>query len=278
MRKAKIFFILLIFSLLTALNFSYAQISEKGQIYGVVLDNATNKPVESASVRVMKDSSVVKGSSTDVDGKFNIDNIPYGLYNLSVNYIGYKDYIIKDLLLDSKTSNKDAGTIKLKSDSYSTEEIKVESELSAIQLTADKKVFDVEKALTTQGGNAIDVLKKLPSVSVDADGNISLRGSQNVKILLNGKPSGLDGPNKTTILEQIPADQIKNVEMITNPGAKYEAEGETGIINIVLKKNDDLGYNGNLTLNGGTHDKYYGSLGFNVKKNKINVLDRKSVV
>jgi hypothetical protein len=88
---------------------------------------------------------------------------------------------------------------------------------------------------------------------------------------LNGKPAGLDGPNRTTILEQIPANQIANIEMITNPGAKYEAEGETGIINIVLKKNDDLGYNGNLTLNGGTHDKYYTSLGFNVKKNKVNI-------
>lgn len=271
MRKTKFYLIIVTLIFFASLNFSFAQISDKGKVQGVVIDNHTNKPVESVTVRLMKDSSVVKGTATDADGKFLIDNVPFGMFNLVVEYIGYKENIVKNVLLESKNPSIDLGTIKLNADSYTTEEIKVESEKSAIELTADKKVFDVEKALPTQGGNAIDVLKKLPSVSVDADGNVSLRGSQNVKILLNGKPAGLDGPNRTTILEQIPANQIANIEMITNPGAKYEAERETGIINIVLKKNDDLGYNGNLTLNGGTHDKYYTSLGFNVKKNKVNI-------
>jgi outer membrane receptor protein involved in Fe transport len=259
--------ILLLTIFLTSLNLSFAQ--TKGKIQGIVVDNSTNKPIESVAVRIMKDSSVVKGAATDSEGKFILDNVQFGTYDISISYVGYKDNIIKNLIIDTKNPNIDVGTVKLKSDSYSTEEIKVESEKSAIELTADKKVFDVEKSLPTNGGNAIDVLKKLPSVSVDADGNISLRGSQNVKILLNGKPAGLDGQNRTNILEQIPANQISNVELITNPGAKYEAEGTSGIINIVLKKNDALGYNGNVTLNAGTNDKYYGSLGFNVKKDKL---------
>ena len=271
MRKIIVYLCLVFYVLISTLNFSFAQTVGKGKIQGIIVDDATNKPIESAAIRLMKDSVLIKGTETGADGKFLLEDVKFGKYNLSVSYIGYKENIIKDVIVNENNPVLELNIVKIKSDSYTTEEIKVESEKSAIELTGDKKIFDVEKALTTQGGNAIDVLKKLPSVSVDADGNISLRGSQNVKIMLNGKPAGLDGPNRTTILEQIPADQIANIEMITNPGAKYEAEGSTGIINIVLKKNDDIGYNGNLTLNGGTHDKYYSSLGFNDKKNKVNI-------
>ncbi|MEO6693892.1 MAG: outer membrane beta-barrel family protein, partial [Ignavibacteria bacterium] len=135
----------------------------------------------------------------------------------------------------------------------------------------DKKIFNVSEDLTTQGGTALDALKNIPSIQVDLDGNVSLRGSQSVKILVDGKPFGLEGANRNIVLQQIPANSIESIELITNPSAKYNPEGTSGILNIILKKNSEGGYNGNLTLNAGTRDKYNGSINLNYKKDKYNI-------
>jgi iron complex outermembrane receptor protein len=161
--------------------------------------------------------------------------------------------------------------LKLKSGTTTTEEIVVESEKSDIELKPDRRVFNVEKNLNVTGGSAIDVLKNIPSVSVDVDGNVTLRGNSNVKIIIDGKPFGINSNNMNTMLEQIPANQISSIELITNPGAKFDAEGASGIINIVMKKNDGFGYNGNFTLNAGTKDKYNGSFNLNVKNKGLNL-------
>jgi hypothetical protein len=127
--------------------------------------------------------------------------------------------------------------------------------------------------MTSQGGTLIDLLKEVPSVNVDQDGNVSLRGSQGVKIMIDGRPFGLEGQGRNIILEQIPASDVESIELITNPSAKYEAEGTAGIINVVLKKNKPrgFGYNGNLGVNIGSGDKYNGQFSINLRKNKLSV-------
>lgn len=247
----------------------FSQSKAKGQITGVILDGITKSPIEHASVSLLKDSVVITGTETQANGEFTLNNISNGTYDIRISMIGYAQKRIKNIVIDSDNNIKSLNEITLSGD-ISTEEIEVEAEKSAIEFHADKKIFNVEKTLNTQGGNALDVLKNLPSVSVDNDGNVSLRGSQNVKILIDGKPSGLDGQNRSIILQQLPSSQIENVELITSPSAKYDAEGVSGIINIILKKSDIFGYNGSIMLNAGTKDKYNSSINFNLRKNNFN--------
>ena len=191
---------------------------------------------------------------SDINGKFTVENIPFGSYKVEVNIIGYSTAIVKGIEISSDNSKVDVKTVSLKQGITSTDEILVESEKSAIEFQADRKVFNVENQPITQGGSAVDVLKNIPSISVDNDGNVSFRGSTNVRITVDGKPFGLQGQNRSTILEQIPANQISSVELISNPGAKFDAEGTSGVINIILKKSDTFGYNGSTILSTGTQD------------------------
>ncbi len=237
-----------------------------GKITGKVTEKDNNAPIQSASVKLLsaKDSSLVTGTETDAGGNFSFDKVPYGKYSVLVELTGYSKSYARGITLDdgNVTVNLD---VKLKSGTTTTDEIVVESEKSDIEFKPDRRVFNVEKNMNVTGGSAIDVLKNIPSVSVDVDGNVTLRGNSNVKIIIDGKPFGLNGSNQNTMLEQIPANQISSIELITNPGAKFDAEGATGIINIVLKKNDGVGYNGNISLNAGTKDKYNGTFNLNVK-------------
>jgi len=245
--------------------------SLNGKITGVIIDKDNNSPLSSAAIQLLnpKDNSVVSGTETATDGKFSIENIPFGTYNLKVDLIGYSNVLVKSISLSKDKSEVNLEPIKLKSGLVSTEEIVVEAEKSAMELKPDKKVFNVEGNMITQGGTAVDILKNVPSVSVDFDGNISFRGSQNVKIVVDGKPFGSQGANIGNLLEQIPANQISSVELVTNPSAKFEAEGPSGIINIVLKKGGGFGYNGSFTLNAGTKDKYNGTLNMNMRNDKL---------
>ncbi|MEO6694506.1 MAG: outer membrane beta-barrel family protein [Ignavibacteria bacterium] len=242
-----------------------------GRIKGSIIDKDNNTPLASVTIQLLniKDNSLVSGTETATDGKFTLENIPFGTYNLKIGLIGYSNAIVKDILLNKEKNVLDLEPVKLKSGLVSTEEIVVEAEKSAIELKPDKKVFNVDGNMITQGGSAIDILKNVPSVSVDVDGNVSFRGNQNVKIIVDGKPFGGQGANIGSLLEQIPANQISSVELITNPSAKFEAEGPSGIINIVLKKGEGFGYNGSLSLNAGTNDKYNGTLNFNMRNNKL---------
>lgn len=240
-----------------------------GTISGIVLDKGNNQPIEGASITVFKskDSTKVGGAESDKKGMFSI-TVPYGRYSLEVNMIGYGVSTISGILVFPKKPDVVLDTIKIKQGETTTEEIDVEAEKSIIQFTPEKKIFNVSETPLTSNGTATDVLKNVPSVSVDNDGNISLRGNQNVRILLDGRPLY---DNASIVLESIPASSVESVELITNPSSKYEAEGETGFINVVLKKNEDFGYNGQLMFSTGDKDKYNASATGNLKNKKLNV-------
>ncbi|NOS85844.1 MAG: TonB-dependent receptor [Ignavibacteria bacterium] len=246
---------------------------ETGVISGSVIDKTTGVPIEGADITInrVKDSSLVKGIQTDASGKFTINDVPFGRYYLKASLVGYNVSIISGVTINPNSLAVTLEPVKLSSGNTTTEEIVVESEKSQIEFHPDKKVFNVGKNITNQGSTVIDLLKEIPSVTVDQDNNISLRGSEGVKIMIDGRPSGLEGSNRGDMLAQISATQVESIELITNPSAKYEAEGSSGIINIVLKKDENrgLGYNGTIGLNIGTRDKYSGQMSFSLKNNKF---------
>ncbi|MCX6161740.1 MAG: TonB-dependent receptor [Ignavibacteriae bacterium] len=243
-----------------------------GIIKGKVFDKESSAPLVSATIQLFdaKDSTLINGAETNSKGEFNIE-IPCGRYNMKISYISYSTAIFNGILINSKTAVHDAGSIMLKSSITTTDVIEVTAEQSFMETQLDKKVFNVEKSLVSQGGTATDVLKNIPSVTVDADGNVSLRGSTNVKFLVNGKQSGLIGSDPANSLQQISANSIERIEVIDNPSAKYDPDGMSGIINIVMKKSEDAGYNASITLNGGTGDKYNPSFNINYKNKSFNI-------
>src|SRR5690606_2217255 len=248
----------------------YSQ-TQTGTISGKVIDNTTGGGLEGASVSLysVSDSTNVSGGAiTEADGNFVVEDVPYGEYYISVNFIGYNTAVVRGIILSTANPSATLSDIRLRSGETITEEIVVEGEKSPVQFTAEKKIFNVGQDETNKGGTALDVLKNLPSVDVDQDGNVSLRGSDGVRILINGREFGMDGPNRPEILRSILSDNIESIELITNPSAKYKAEGVTGIINIITKKTDDTGYNANLNLSVGTGDKYNG--GFNANWRRDN--------
>lgn len=236
----------------------------QGTIKGKVTEFNTGAPLE-ADIKLFSqgDSSLVKGAKCQPSGEFTIDGIPQGSYRLEVSLMEYAALNIENLKLSGNTIVT-LDTLHLKKQNVSTDEILVEEEKGLIQLTADKKIFNVDKSELNKGGTALDVLKKTPLVDVDMNDNVTLRGSQNVKILIDDKPS------RYASLKQIPADAIERVELITNPPAKYEAEGVTGLINIVMKKNKALGYQGSLNGGGNYTDKVsgWGGIDLSLKKKK----------
>lgn len=244
-----------------------------GTIEGTVIDSTNNSPLAFASVSVINenDNKVATGANTDENGKFKIEDIPFGSYKLEVTFIGYSTKIIPGIKLTAQNNNVKLGNLKLKSGTATTEEIDVRGEKSMIEFHGDKRVLNVGENLVLKGATALDVLKEMPGVTVDMDGNVSVRGSEGVKIMIDGKPFGLEGGNRTTTLEQLSAEQIDRVELVTNPSVKYDAEGSSGIINIILKKKREYGYNGTLSLNAGTSDKYSGGLNLNMRQDNFNI-------
>lgn len=238
----------------------------KGSIIGTVRDKKDFTPVKDAVVSLFynNDSLKITGTGTDGTGFFALNDLPFGIYKIEISYIGYSTYKIKDINLSENRSKINLDTIKLYSNSYKTEEIVVQDEKPLMEFNDDKKIFNIDKIMTSRGGTAIDVLRKLPMVEVDANDNVSLRGSRNLMILIDNKPM------KFASLRQLPADAIKNVEIITNPSAKYEAEGVTGILNIVLKKSESnlLGYNGYLYSGFRDNKSYNAGFGLDMKKKK----------
>lgn len=265
--KKNIFSLAAMLLLFNAINISVAQNKgNSGKIKGTVLDKNTGTPMESATVQLFdKDSVLAGGALTNAEGKFVIEDIKAGFYSLKISYIGYGTAYAKNVEVSSTKKELSIGTVKLELNTEMTQEIEVVDEAPMMTMEAGKKVFDVKKDLTAQTGNALDMLKNIPSVDVDNDGNVSLRGAGNVKILINGKPSAML-INGTQFLQSIPANLIEKVEVINNPSSKYEAEGVSGIINLIMRENSSIGYNGNLKVNGGTGDKYNISGNMNYKK------------
>lgn len=265
--------ILILILFLTILDVNALLAAGKGLVRGNVSDSETGKGLPSASVYLLnaKDSSTVSGNKTDKDGGFKISGISPGEYIVKVNYIGYKT-IFKDGVSISKEGNiVNIDKILMSSTGTQTDEILITSERDPIEYSLGKKVINVDKNLTGAGGSAIDILKNVPSVNVDVDGTITMRGSSNLTILIDGKPSSLSGGGISSILEQLPAGMIENIEIINNPSAKYNPEGNSGIINIVLKKDRQNGLNGLVNLNVGTRDKYSAGLNLNYRIGKFNL-------
>ncbi|MBO9613643.1 MAG: TonB-dependent receptor [Dyadobacter sp.] len=240
-------FVVLTLFLAIAANQTFAQAPAQGnsKISGIVLDSAAAKGVEFASIALFSvaDNKAIDGTTADESGKFSISKVAPGSYKLMISFIGYKDKAVNVKV--EKGKDVELGSIQLASSVQNLQEVTITGEKSLIEEKVDRMVFNAEKDITSKGGDASDLLRKVPMLSVDLDGNVSLRGSTSIKVLINNKPSTIIAANVADALKQIPADMIKSVEVITSPSAKYDAEGSGGIINIITKKNNLQG----LTLN-----------------------------
>ena len=212
-------------------------------VKGTIIDGNTREGLDFVNIVISKSGSgkIVAGTTSEADGKFQIDNIPNGQYTITFSFMGYIDQQ-KRITLNGSTIN--LGKIVMSEDSKQLQEVEVVGQASGMRFELDKKVFSVDQNIASSGGSATDVLENIPSVEVDQEGNISLRNNESVEVWINGKPSGLTAENRSQILEQMPAETIQEIEIITNPSAKFNPEGTAGIINLVLKKNRKAGYYG----------------------------------
>lgn len=258
-----------IFSL--AISTAFAQRPNQGKTFtinGKVIDKDSKEPLEYATI-VLKNlkNNKINGGITNTKGVFNI-KIPQGTYDISVEFISFKTIHYKN-----RTINKDInlGTIVLSEDAAVLDEVEIIAEKSTVEIRLDKKIYNVGKDMTVKGGSASDVLDNVPSVNVDAEGGVSLRGNENVRILIDGKPSALVGLNGTDALRNLPAEAIEKVEVITSPSARYDAEGTAGILNIILRKGKITGFNGSINLTAGTPDMARFSPNLNYRTKKVNL-------
>lgn len=237
-----------------------------GRVYGKVIDAKTQKPVEYASIQVLwySKDSLLGGSLVKENGDFSVDGLPsFGQVRVKIKFIGYKDYLQKVYLMPPDKVEQDLGDIKLAVDDNLLKEVEITAEKSAVTLSIDRRTYNVEKDLSVKGGTAVDVMKNVPGVTVDADGNAQLR-NQSPNIFVDGRPTNLT-------LQQIPADQIERVEIITNPSVKFDANSTGGILNIIMKRNAKPGYNGMLMAYVGTGDRYGGMANLNLKGGPWNI-------
>jgi outer membrane receptor protein involved in Fe transport len=243
-----------------------------GTVSGTVIDSLTMKPVDYATVSIFKfgASTPLTGGLTDAKGVFQISNVPAGEYRVQVDFIGYKRTEIPKVVLSTERVDKNIGRIIISPTANMLKAVEITGQQALIENKIDKLVFNAEKDVTSSGGNVSDILRKVPMVSVDMDGNVALRGSQNVRILINGKPSGALTTNAADVLKSMPADQIKNIEVITAPSAKYDAEGSAGIINIITKKKTISGVSGSVSAGIGTRQNNENA-NLNFNKNKLNL-------
>lgn len=271
--KKPIRIVLLLFTLSVAAQRPQGQRPDPIKITGTVLDKDTGEPLEYATLilQSLRNPDRVTGGITDATGKFDVQTFP-GRYNVRVEYLSYITYELPEQTFRTST---DLGTINLSVDVEQLEAVEVIGERTTVELRLDKKVYNVGSDLTVKGGSVTDVLDNVPSVSVDVEGNISLRGNESVRILINGKPSALSGLSPEA-LQQLPAEAIEKVEVITNPSARYDAEGTAGILNIVLKQSKTSGLNGSVSLTVGTPESYNGNLSLNLRRDKFNIFTNTS--
>lgn len=240
-------------------------------INGKVIDQETGKPMEYATLMLQSvdDPADVSGGITDLEGNFSVKAKP-GRYHIRIDFIAYKPYELKNQDL---SKNLDLGTIKMSVDATELDAVIIEGEKTTVEVRLDKKVYNVGQDLTNSGGTVSDALGNIPSVTVDVDGAIALRGNNNVRILINGRPSALAGFGSTEALRQLPADAIEKVEVITSPSARYDAEGTAGILNIVLKKEETRGFNGLINTGVGYPAAANFTSNLNWRKDKFNLFN-----
>ncbi|AUC15324.1 hypothetical protein BTO06_09295 [Tenacibaculum sp. SZ-18] len=241
-----------------------------GKISGKIIDKLSKEPLPYVNI-IIRDTAkkVLTGGITDEKGIFNVRKIPEGKSIVEIQFIGYKT-VSRDIIIESKNRNIKLGTITLEEDSTTLEEVEVRAETSTVVQKVDRKVINVGKDLTSAGATASELLNNVQSVSVDSQtGNISLRGNENVRVLVDGRPTNIPAAQ---LLKQLPSSSIKSVELITNPSAKYNPEGMSGIINIILNKNANMGFNGSINtgIETGHYVRYNASTNMNYKTGKVN--------
>ena len=232
----------------------------KGTIKGTVTDQQSGEPVEYATIVLLSadGANQINGTLTEPDGSFKLSDIPAGDYQLKATFIGYTEQLVAEVKTTKKSPDLELAPIELANDAVLLEGVEVTGEASLVENRIDKLVYNAEKDATNQGGDASDVLRKVPLLSVDLEGNVSLRGSSNLRILINGRPSTIFATSVADALKSIPSDQIKSVEVITTPSARYDGEGSGGIINIITKKKEAQGFTGTVNTSVGTRQNNFG--------------------
>ena len=265
MNKISLFFVTFALTFLSV--FSQKPQNNQISITGNIIDSNTKEPLEYATVVLNNlETKQLSGGITDEKGNFTIKIIP-GTYDVSFEFISFKTIKISKKIINSSLN---FGTIKLSEDSDKLDEIVIIAEKSTVEIRLDKRIYNVGKDMTVKGGSASDVLDNVPSVDVDVEGNVSLRGNENVRILIDGKPSALVGLSGSDALRQLPADAIERVEVVTSPSARYDAEGTAGILNIILRKGVATGLNGSLNTTIGDPTQYRIASNINFRTKKIN--------
>ncbi len=242
---------------------------KEGTISGKIKDMVSGNMVEYATVAVFnqRDSSIAGGTISLPDGSFTVNGLPYGRLYLEASFVGYKKTRITKILLKPDQKLVDLGEITIEPAATSLEAVEVVADRSPIEYKIDKKVITVDQNIVATGGTAVDVLENTPSVQVDIEGNVSLRGSSNFTVLIDGKPSVLEG---SEALQQMPTSTIESIEIITNPSAKYDPEGSAGIINVLMKKQKQSGINGIVNASVSSNGSYGSDFLFNLRKNRMN--------
>ena len=243
-------------------------IPKDAEINGTITDGSSNQTIPYASVAVYKskDSTLVTGVLSKDDGSFTVTKLPYGKYFMVVTFVGYKKHKVSDILLTQAKKIASLGPIKVNVATTMLKQVEVVGNVSPVSYQIDKKVVNIAQNITAAGGTLAEALQTAPSIQTDVEGNITLRGSSNFTVLVDGRPSPVAG---SEALQQIPASLVQNVEIITNPSAKYEAEGSAGIVNIIMKKQKVQGSSGIFNASAGTHDKYSANLSLTYKISKF---------
>lgn len=245
-----------------------------GILIGSVVDSIGDKPLDYVSVKLYstKDSLVKAGVYSNEKGIIKLDEIPLGQYYIKIGFATYVTKIIPNIAFTMEKPSRDIGEIKLQKDNtLDLQEMKAVGNQELLLNNIDKKVYNVGEDISVRGGTVNDILNNVPSVEIDQEGKISLRGDGNVTILIDGRPSSLSGSNGKSLLDALPANSIERIEIVTNPSAKYDPDGTSGIINIVLKKNKLKGVNGNIALSAGTGNVYNGSAALSIRNAKTNI-------
>ncbi len=242
----------------------------EGIVIGKVKDAISGVPMEYANVVLfsLRDSTMAAGTVSDADGTFRMEKVPFGRFYLVANFIGYNKLQVEDIMINPRNKAVDIGEIQLQPSAKNLESVEITAEREHFEYKIDKKVVNVEKDIMAQGGTAVNALENVPSVEVDIDGNVSMRGSSSFTVLIDGRPSVLQG---TDALQQIPVSNIDNIEIITNPSAKYDPDGVAGIINVILKDKKAGGLTGIINASVASGDKYNADFLLNYRTGKFNI-------
>ncbi len=243
--------------------------AREGMVSGLVLESGSEIPMEFVNIVLFRarDSVMVTGTITDAAGKFNLKDLPFGRFYLTANFIGYEKLVVDSVMINPQSKSMNIGTIHLNLAATTLEGVEIVADKDRVSYQIDKKIVNVSQDLKSAGGTAIDVLENVPSVKVDIEGNVTMRGSGNFTVLVDGRPSVLEASDA---LQQIPSASIDHIEIITNPSVKFDPDGTAGIINVVTKKTKSSGLNGIVNASIGTNNKYSGDILLNYRTGKLN--------